>query len=450
MISLWRRRFEKLAELMWVRASMFAVFGVAAALLAVKIAPLVPDTIPAKIGSDAVHQILNILASSMLAVTTFSLSVMVASYSAAASNVTPRATRLMREDPTTQNALAVFLGSFLFSLVGIAALNTGYYSEKGRFVLFVVSIGVIGIIVFTMLSWIDHLTRLGRVGETTARVEDATANAIDVRLETPYLGGNKLNEERLKARDSGHQIFPETIGYVAFVDMQALEQAARQLDAEIHLHCLPGAFAHTAKPLAELFPANAKSKEAETPRKPHAAFLKSLDGSKECLAEIRRAFEIAHERSYTQDPRFGLSVLGEVGSRALSPAMNDAGTAIDVIGRGVRLLARWSHTGNPDGATTSEPVCDHVFVPALDTNDLFDDLFAPIARDGARVVEVQIRLQKAFLSLAQMGDEAMRKAAYSHSQDALQRAEAALLLETEKDRLRAIAKQIEEHLHASS
>ena len=450
MISLWRRRFEKLAELMWVRASMFAVLGVAAALLAVKIAPLVPDEIPAKIGSDAVHQILNILASSMLAVTTFSLSVMVASYSAAASNVTPRATRLMREDPTTQNALAVFLGSFLFSLVGIAALNTGYYSDKGRFVLFVVSIGVIGIIVFTMLSWIDHLTRLGRVGETTARVENATANAIDVRLENPYLGGNKLDAARQKNTSGGHEIFPETIGYVAFVDMQSLENAARQLGAEIHLNCLPGTFAHTAKPLARLFPASSQSGEDEVPTQPHADFIKSLDGSKECLTEIRRAFEIADERSYSQDPRFGLSVLGEVGSRALSPAMNDAGTAIDVIGRGVRLLARWTHAVNPDGATPSKPVCDHIFVPAIETMDLFDDLFAPIARDGARVVEVQIRLQKALLSLAQMGDEEMRKAAQKHSQDALQRAEAELLLESDKERLRKIANQLQEHLQASS
>ena len=196
MISLWRRRLEQFSQYMWVRAALFAVLGVAAALLAVRLAPFVPEELPKTLGSDAVHQILNILASSMLAVTTFSLSVMVAAYSAAANNVSPRATRLLREDPTTQNVLAVFLGSFLFSLVGIVALNTGYYSDRGRFVLFVVSTGVIGIIVFTMLRWIDHLTRLGRVGETTARVEQATLNAIDVRLKTPFLGGVRLDKDK--------------------------------------------------------------------------------------------------------------------------------------------------------------------------------------------------------------------------------------------------------------
>ena len=39
-------------------------------------------------------------------------------------------------------------------------------------------------------------------------------------------------------------------------------------------------------------------------------------------------------------PVFGLCVLAENASRALSPAVNDPGTAIDVIGRGVRLLAQ--------------------------------------------------------------------------------------------------------------
>ena len=61
----------------------------------------------------------------MLAVTTFSLNVMTSAYGSAANNVTPRATRLLREDPVTQNVLSTFIGSFLFSIVGIVVLKTG-------------------------------------------------------------------------------------------------------------------------------------------------------------------------------------------------------------------------------------------------------------------------------------------------------------------------------------
>jgi len=61
----------------------------------------------------------------------FSVSTMVAAYGAATSNVTPRATRLLMEDNTSQNVLGTFIGSFLFSLVGIIALGTGLYGAAG-------------------------------------------------------------------------------------------------------------------------------------------------------------------------------------------------------------------------------------------------------------------------------------------------------------------------------
>lgn len=74
---------------------------------------MIPESVSVKVGAEAVDNILNILASSMLAVTTFSLSIMVTAYGSATTNVTPRATRLVVEDVTTQNVLATFIGSFL-------------------------------------------------------------------------------------------------------------------------------------------------------------------------------------------------------------------------------------------------------------------------------------------------------------------------------------------------
>ena len=125
----------------------------------------------------------------MLAVTTFSLSIMVTAYGSATTNVTPRATRLVVEDVTTQNVLATFIGSFLFSLVGIIALNMGAYGERGRVILFIVTLVVIALIIITLLRWIQHLTSLGRVGETTAKVEQAAIETFIARAKSPCLGG---------------------------------------------------------------------------------------------------------------------------------------------------------------------------------------------------------------------------------------------------------------------
>jgi hypothetical protein len=64
--------------------------------------PYIPARLPTRIGADAVDNILGIIASRMLAVTTFSLDIMVSAYSAATSSVTPRATKLVMEDSTTR------------------------------------------------------------------------------------------------------------------------------------------------------------------------------------------------------------------------------------------------------------------------------------------------------------------------------------------------------------
>ncbi len=102
MIARWRWALGQMTKRLWFRATLFSLTGVITALLAITLRDFVPPTLPAKIGADSVDKILGIIASSMLAVTTFSLSTVVSAYSAASNGVTPRATTLVMEDSTTQ------------------------------------------------------------------------------------------------------------------------------------------------------------------------------------------------------------------------------------------------------------------------------------------------------------------------------------------------------------
>ena len=77
--------------------SLFAIVAIITALLSILFKSMIPESVSVKVGAEAVDNILNILASSMLAVTTFSLSIMVTAYGSATTNVTPRATRLVVE-----------------------------------------------------------------------------------------------------------------------------------------------------------------------------------------------------------------------------------------------------------------------------------------------------------------------------------------------------------------
>lgn len=401
-------RLSRLLRRIWFRSSLFSLLAVATALFAIVVEPYIPGDLRARIGADAVDNILGIIASSMLTVTTFSLSTMVSAYGAATSNVTPRATRLVMEDSTTQNVLATFIGSFLFSLVGIIALSAGAYGGSGRVVLFIVTIGVIVLITVTLLRWIDHLSRLGRVTETTARVEEAATRAMREWIDNPYLGGQSGVEIPVGARP----VHDERIGYVQHLDIGALDRLAEKATGRIHVVALPGAFIAPNEPIA---------------------WFDGAGFADDCKDAIRACFTVEDVRSFDQDPRFGASVLAEIASRALSPAVNDPGTAIDVIGRAVRLLALWAESRS-DASVDYE----RVHVPAVTIDDLLDDLFTPIARDGAALVEVGIRLQKALATLARLNSQALTAGAERHSRLALARAEAALMLEEDKVTLRGL------------
>lgn len=163
MISKWQWLWQQLTEKLWLRASLFAVAGIAAALLALFAKQLLPSEVSLTLGADAVEPVLTIIASSMLAVTTFSLNIMVNAYQAASTSVTPRATQVLLQDQTSQNVLGTFIGAFLYALVAIIALSTDAYDSSGRFLLFIVTLVVISLVIMALLRWIAHLTRFGLV-----------------------------------------------------------------------------------------------------------------------------------------------------------------------------------------------------------------------------------------------------------------------------------------------
>ena len=315
MVSKWGWQLLKLSRKLWVRTVSFAVLALISAMVAIAVQPLIPESLSDLIGAGAAEKILTILASSMLTVTTFSLSVMIAAFSASTNSVSPRATRLLMEDTTTHNALATFVGSFLFSIVSIILLNTELYNKQGKVVLFLTTILVIVLIVVTILVWINHLSGLGRVGETARKVEDEAYGALKAFVKCPWLHANPLTDLG-QIPDGARAVQTERIGYIQHIDIKAINKWAEQNSCHVYVVVRAGIFIDPHRPL--LWVEGASGQPDNT--------------------DLLAAFTIEDFRTFDQDPRFGLLVLAEIASKALSPAVNDPGTAIEIIGRGTRVL----------------------------------------------------------------------------------------------------------------
>lgn len=400
-------RFRQLASQIWITVSAFSLLSVLTALCAIALGPLIPEELAFQLGADAVETVLSIVATSMLTVATFSLGIMANAISGAADGATPRASSLMLEDRVSQTALATFLGAFVFALVGIIALQVGVYGNGGRIILLGMTILVIVLIYTAFIRWVNRLRTFGRIPDTLEQIEKAASDALERRLELPFLGCHRLDEVPDTAR--AHPIFAPTTGFVQHIDVTELQCVAEKHDLRLYIQRGPGRFTSKARPLAYAD----KPLEAET------------------VEAITCCFTVGAMRTFRQDPQFGMIVLAETASRALSPAVNDPGTAIDVLRRALRVLSAW------DEPVTVKPKQDRLWMPPVGADDMLQDLLRPIARDGAALVEVHHVLQSLLRDLTEISPAIWGHAAHVQSKEALARAEAALMLDADKQELRA-------------
>ncbi len=393
------------------------------AFVALGLTHVIETRIPKEIGTSltggAADRLLQIIANAMLAVTTFSLSVMVSVYQSSSTQWTPRVHRLIIQDRSTQNTLAIFIGAYVYALVAIVMRELGVFQDERALVLFVMTVLVMAVIVIYLIRWVLHLQTFGSLIDTTRQIEDVARKELKERLANPCLGAVPLvNEvpsdaEAILARDSG---------YVQAMFPKALNTLAKSHGVELYLINPVGKFVFENEPLVMF----RKTATPEDDSHDQA----SLEES------VRNNIRFGDLRTYDQDPRFGLLVMGEVGSKALSPGVNDPGTAIDVITRLGRLLALYSD----EVAQDCDSRLENIHVPPLEPDDLIDDAFGAIARDGVDVVEVQQRLQVVLSGVMEHPDKGLSKAARQAAELHLRRAVQAVAFAPDGERLLSSAR----------
>ncbi len=405
---------NRLGERLWVRPLAFCLVSVGAALLArladgLPVAGKFPEIQP-----DSIEVLLSITASSMLVIATLAVASMVSAYASAASTATPRAFALLVADDVSKNALSIFMGAFIFTIVGLVALKNGFFQRGGNFSLFVLTIAVLAWVVLTFVRWVDWIARLGRIGTTIDKVEKAALGALQQRRAKPAMGGRAA----ASGDTSGAAVGADAIGYVTHINMESLQKCAEANDLQIRIDAVPGTLVSPGRPLVYLDRNSTADGEID-------------------VSPIRAAFDLGRKRVYDDDPRFGLIALSEIASRALSPAVNDPGTAIEITGSFIRLFSALAEP-LAEGEKSAVPFA-RVSVPLLSSRDLLDDAFRPMVRDGAATVEVQIRVQKALKSIAALKHDNLGQAARSMSRDALERAELAMNFSRDIDAVKGAA-----------
>lgn len=406
-----------LARKLWIRPAIASGFSIAMAAGAYLFGRYHDGRSALDIDEPALVSLFTIFASSMLSVATFTVSAIVTAASSASNSTTPRAANLILGDRKAQMVLSAFIAAFIYSIISLLALKVLHYGNAGRFVLFAGLLMIVAFVLVSFINWVDHAVKLGRQSTTIDQLSEAAL----AMMKPEFIGamGAVSYEGSVPAAALG--VASPSVGYIHELDIERLQEIAEEHGIAIYLTVRPGDFVDARQPFAYLTPVS--------------------DAVRERTSDVAKAASITPTREYDTDVRFGLVNLAETADRALSPGINDPGTAIAILGRQLQVLTRWADVVVDEECHKVR--FDRVYMPPLSADEIVRDCFTPIARDGAGAVEVGIRLQKTLAAVVRLGRPDMTAAALDMSKTALALAEQALITESHKERVRAAANEVE-------
>lgn len=398
----------RILRTLWIRVALFSLLALLASGLAMTFENILPEALRQRFSPEAVMPVLKILASGMLAVSTFSLNVMVAAHHAAAQQATPRAHRILLADPITHSALATFIGAFVYSLSSIILLQAGLHAEGSAVILMTVTVLVVLLVILAMLRWIDHLSDLGSMDATLRKTDGEARASLMATRHNPALTGTPLTRDTVIPPDADPLPAPSS-GYLQVVSLPYIDGCLPGDAARVWLSTPPGTFVLKGQTVG---------------------YVSGLTDAQ--IKEVQSGLTIGEFRTFEQDATYGLLVLSEIASRALSPGINDPGTAIDVVSRQERLLWQWATTPRSDAS----PTYSRIFVTEISPESLMEFAFAGVARDGAEHLEVQRRVLHALDALQDAGNDRMTKAARDWAKHTFDYGQSALAIDWERTRMK--------------
>jgi len=335
---------------------------------------------------------LSAVASGMMALTgiVFALAFVMVQFSAIA--YSPRLVAWFGRDPVLFHALGLFTATFFYAIGTLAWIDRG---GDGRVPLFSVVLVTV-LLILSMMVFAKLVQRLNDIQITNVlhfvgQQGREVIRAMFPRLDTP--AGATPESWRTAIEDVQRRPVTQTLRYsgepqtVTRFQITALVQQAQTADAVIVMECAVG------DTLIE------------------DTLLLRVHGGRQPLvkAQLRRALQVARERTFEQDPKYPLRLLVDIAIKALSPAINDPTTAVQAIDQIEDLLHRLGRRALDAGCVMDDLGDLRLIFPTPTWEDYLTLAFDEIRQYGASSVQVIRRLRSALLGLADSVTEAERK-----------------------------------------
>lgn len=310
---------ELLRVQLWIIPSIAALLAAMAALVLIWIDPQTDALgLPLDIGAESARAVFTSISGAMISFTALVFSVTMLVLQLASTQLSPRVARSFLRDRFNQSVLGLFVATFVFSLLMLAAVAPDSVPQLGV----VGAIGMVLAAILVFVAYLDHMAQAIRPTSVMRAITDETLSVIDAHY--PPLEEGKSVEAgvegpRVSGPDDSVVTWTDGAGYVQAIDKDALLTFASAEASDVDLGVGHGHFLAPGFVLLRLRDGTARSITAAD-------------------AGLEGAIRLGSERTMSEDPEFGFRQLVDVALRALSPSLNDPTTANQVIDRLGELL----------------------------------------------------------------------------------------------------------------
>lgn len=324
-------------------------------------------------GPDGARAVLGAIATSIMTFTGVVFSVTVLVLQLASNQFSPRVLRTFLADRAMQTSLAVFIGTFVYSLLTLRTVR-GSSNVVGEFVpslsvwfAVVLATGSVAMFVF----FIHHVSQSIRAVNVLRRIADETREAI-AKLFPEGLGESASGpDQRPGGAPTLVVLHRGPPGVVMALAEELVWDVASSSEVTVALVPMLGEFVPEGSVLFEVWGDPAR-----------------LD-----VEGLASSVAIGRERSVHQDPAFGFRGIVDIAERALSPGINDPSTAVQALDELHDLLRRLATRRFPDPIRVDEEGRPRIVVRRPDFDGYVQLALEEIRCYGAGSVQVVRRMR---------------------------------------------------------
>jgi uncharacterized membrane protein len=322
--------------------------------------------------ASTAEAVLAAIVGSTAALTGFVVTVSVLVVQMATSTFSARYMRLWYRDRMLHVLLATLVGTFTFSFTLLAGVEENSVPNLGV----TASGALMAVDMFLFLFFLDRFVHRLRPVAVAALVAEAGRRAFEsvVRSAT---GPDAPDIVRATVELDGQSAVVRThrAGSIQAVDVAGLVRVARDYGCTVVLNHLVGDFVPAGAPVINVYGSDAESRRVER--------------------RLQGMIVLGVERTIEQDPAFALRIMVDIAIKALSPAVNDPTTAVQVINHlGDTLQTIGATDFEPKAAPVERPW--RVVVPGRGWEEYLSLGVTEIREYGASSVQV-VRWLRAML-----------------------------------------------------